>query len=203
MCAPYDLWLHGEHFQHSCDHCGCRSPFLQLQLSSAGNSAHLFAFQLGGGLFIVVWSFVLCTIVFTALWFFPVKFALTCLPWWVWLSGAAAIMMGGSPYTRGKQQLGERGIDTIFFFIPPPLSLFTLSGYFASTLRRGGRSTFRGTSCSPTSMRLVLPQYLDFDQRLGVSVRQPPQHTSHPTRHTPSTLQPEILVTLALECDGQ
>ena len=56
-------------------------PFLQLEMSSAGNSGLLFAFQLGGGLFIVIWSFILCTIVFTTLWFFPVKFALTCLPW--------------------------------------------------------------------------------------------------------------------------
>ena len=55
----------------------------QLQEDTAANKGLLFSFQLAGGLFIVMWSFVLCTIVFTSLWFFPVKFALTCLPWYV------------------------------------------------------------------------------------------------------------------------
>ena len=39
-----------------------------------------FGTQLAGGLFIIGWSFVLCSMVFIVLWFFPVKFALTCLP---------------------------------------------------------------------------------------------------------------------------
>ena len=47
------------------------------------NHGLLFAYQLGGGLFIMAWSMTLCTIVFLVLWFFPVNFALACLPWYV------------------------------------------------------------------------------------------------------------------------
>ena len=56
-------------------HCDVIPP---LQVSNHGLR---FAYQLLGGVFIIGWSFILCAILFTALWFFPVKFALVCLPW--------------------------------------------------------------------------------------------------------------------------
>lgn len=37
-------------------------------------------FQLLGGIFIILWSLTLVTLVFSILWFFPVKLALACLP---------------------------------------------------------------------------------------------------------------------------
>ena len=45
------------------------------------NSGLLFAYQLGGGLFIAAWSFTLCVVIFLTLWFFPVRIILNCLPW--------------------------------------------------------------------------------------------------------------------------
>lgn len=54
---------------------------LMLFLLQIDNGGLLFGYQLAGGLFIVAWSFVLCSVVFLALWFFPVKIILTCLPW--------------------------------------------------------------------------------------------------------------------------
>lgn len=40
----------------------------------------LFSYQLAGGLFIALWSFTLCSIMFLILWFLPIKALLTCLP---------------------------------------------------------------------------------------------------------------------------
>ncbi|XP_064390496.1 ammonium transporter 2-like isoform X2 [Halichondria panicea] len=60
------------------DLCFCVTSNLP---ASVDNHGLLFAYQLGGGLFIMAWSMTLCTIVFLVLWFFPVNFALACLPW--------------------------------------------------------------------------------------------------------------------------
>lgn len=109
-----------------------------------------------------------------------------------------------------------RDIDTILsmqnfcrFPHPPPpqylsalilsLSLSLSPGCFASTKRRGGKSTFRGTSCSLTSMRLVLQRFVD---QLW-PVTQLPQRTSLQRRPMPSTLWLEIPVTPVLACDQQ
>lgn len=42
----------------------------------------LFGYQIAGGLFIALWSLLLCSAIFLALWFFPVKILLTCFPWY-------------------------------------------------------------------------------------------------------------------------
>jgi len=63
----YPSLLYGDYVTHC--------PF---QLQDGGI---LFAYQLAGGLFIIGWSLTICSILFCILWFFPVKFALACLPW--------------------------------------------------------------------------------------------------------------------------
>jgi Amt family ammonium transporter len=47
----------------------------------ADNQGVLLGYQVVGGLFIITWSFIFCLAIFGLLWFFPVKFILTCLPW--------------------------------------------------------------------------------------------------------------------------
>ena len=59
-------------------------PTLSLHSSSllqVDNQGILFGYQLVGGLFIIFWSFTFCLVLFSILWFFPVNFFLTCLPW--------------------------------------------------------------------------------------------------------------------------
>ena len=61
-------------------------PTLSLSLHSSSllqvdNQGILFGYQLVGGLFIIFWSFTFCLVLFSILWFFPVNFFLTCLPW--------------------------------------------------------------------------------------------------------------------------
>lgn len=58
--------------------CFCCSSILP---DTVTNSGLLFAYQLGGGLFIAAWSFTLCVVIFLTLWFFPVRIILNCLPW--------------------------------------------------------------------------------------------------------------------------
>ena len=50
-------------------------------LLQVDNQGILFGYQLVGGLFIIFWSFTFCLVLFSILWFFPVNFFLTCLPW--------------------------------------------------------------------------------------------------------------------------
>ena len=63
--------------QCSGDHCNNTLQSNSLQVESC---QEMLLIQSVGGLFIFLWSLVLVTVLFSVMWYFPVRVALACLP---------------------------------------------------------------------------------------------------------------------------